>query len=35
MSFDIFGVLVIIFNFGNLAISLGKGILKMYEDYQL
>ena len=35
LSFDSFGILILLFNFGNLAIDIGKQIIKMYEKYQL
>ena len=35
LSFDTFGVLILLFNFGNLAIDIGKQIMNIYEEYQL
>ena len=35
ISFDIFGILIIIFNFSSLAISLGQEINLMYEECRI
>ena len=35
LSFDSFVILILLFNFGNLALGIGKEIIKMYEKYQL
>jgi len=35
LSFDTFGVLILLLNFGNLAIDIGKQIMNIYEEYQL
>jgi hypothetical protein len=34
-SFDSFGILILLFNFGNLALGMGQNIIKIYQDYQI
>ena len=34
-SFDSIGVLILLFNFANLASSIGSEFIKMYENYQI
>ena len=35
ISFDSFGILILFFNFGNLALCLGQELIKIYEDCQI
>ena len=35
LSFDSFGILIILFNFGNLALGMDQNIIKIYQDYQI
>ncbi len=35
ISFDSFGILIVLFNFGNLALGLGQELIKIYQDYQI
>jgi hypothetical protein len=34
-SFDSFGILILFFNFGNLALGMGQKIIKIYLEYQI
>jgi len=34
-TFDFCGVLILLFNFANLALSIGQSIIKTYEEYQI
>jgi len=33
ISFDSFGVIILLFNFGNLALDIGREIIKKYEEH--
>ncbi len=35
LSFDSFGILILLFNFGNLALGLGQELIKIYQEYQI
>ncbi len=35
ISFDSFGILIVLFNFGNLAFGFDKEIFKIYKEYEI